>query len=840
MRGSGTFTRFGLLVLALLVGSVTLVALPRPYQLAPRLTASAGAWPTYHMDNTRSGNDVNEPAFNAVTNLWTSAQLDGAIYAEPLVVGSTVYVATERNSVYALNDSTGAVIWHANIGAPVTSGFGCGNINPVGITSTPVMDIANNILYAVGVLAPVHDVMVALNLSTGAILWHRNIDPATMDPTVQGTRGALALSGGMVYVPFGGRYGDCGNYNGWVVGVPANSTGTGTILSAKLTGRGGGIWSPSGPAVDAGTGNLFVATGNTFSTAPNFDYGESVIKLSPTLAVLDYFAPFDWSALNGGDTDLGSIGPAILANGWIFQTGKAGNGYLLNQGNLGGIGGQKFTAHVCPNQTSDATFGGTAYAAPYVYVPCTGGLVALNVNTGAIPSFSMAWQGPSGEAPIVAGGVVWTIDRAGTLLGLDPATGTTRYALPLVSGTAHFATPSAGGGRIFVGADTHVQAFGNPTGTVTNGGSYKPLTPARILDTRNGTGGFFAPIGSGQSIDVQVTGAGNVPATGVAAAILNVTVTQPTTSGYLTVYPTGGGRPLASSLNFVAGQTVPNLVEVALGTGGRVSAFNSSGSTHVVMDVAGWVATPPPGPDGLFNPLPPFRILDTRVGLGGLAIGPNSSIDVQVTSQGGVPATGVSAVVLNVTATNPTASSYLTVFPAGATRPTVSNLNFVARQTVPNRVVVKLGTNGKVTIYNLTGNTDVVADVGGWFTDATSTAGGSVFYGVTPVRILDTRNGGAPIGPNGTLTVTVGGAGVVPAAAKAVVMNVTVTNTTGSSYLTVWPDLVTKPMASDLNWVAGQTVPNLVIVQLGTNGVIDLYNLQGNTDVVLDVVGWYA
>jgi outer membrane protein assembly factor BamB len=836
MRGLGTFTRFGLLVLALLVGSVSLLVQPRPYQLAPRLAASPGAWPTYHMDNTRSGNDVNEPTFGTVTNLWTSAQLDGMIYAEPLVVGTTVYVATEGNSVYALNASSGAVIWKANIGAPLPStAFGCGNINPVGITGTPVIDTANNILYAVGVLAPVHDVMVAVNLSSGAILWQRSIDPATMDATVQGTRGALALSGGYVYVPFGGRFGDCGNYNGWVVGVPAN--GTGTILSAKLTGQGGGIWAPSGAAVDAATGDLFVATGNTFSTS-TFDYGESVLKLSPTLSRLDYFAPTDWAALNASDTDLGSIGPAILANGWIFQTGKAGEGYMLKQGALGGIGGQAFSAHVCPGQTVDATFGGTAYAAPYLYVPCTNGLEALITTTpatGSTPTFAPVWQGASGEAPIVAGGVVWTIDRAGTLLGLDPTTGATRYNLPLISATAHFATPSAGGGKIFVGAGTHVQAFGSPTATVTNGASYKPVTPARILDTRTGS-----PVGAGQSIDVQVTGVGGVPATGVAAAILNVTVTQPTASGYLTVYPTGGGRPLASSLNFVAGQTVPNLVEVALGTGGKVSAYNFSGSTHVVMDVAGWVATPPPGPDGLFNSLAPARILDTRSGTGGVTIGPNTSIDVQVTGQGLVPATGVAAVVLNVTATNPTASSYLTVFPTGAVRPTASNLNFLAGQTVPNRVVVKVGTAGKVTIYNLTGNTDVVADVGGWFTDATSTAGGSVFYGITPARILDTRNGGAPIGANGTLTVPVGGAGVVPATAKAVVMNVTVTNTTLSSYLTVWPDLVTRPTASDLNWAAGQTVPNLVIVQLGTNGSIDLYNLQGNTDVVLDVVGWYA
>src|SRR5713226_6767743 len=443
MRGLGTFTRFGLLVLALLAGSVSLLAQPRPYQLTPRLTASPGAWPTYHVDNTRSGNDVNEPAFNAVTNLWTSAQLDGQIYAEPLVVGTTVYVATEGNSVYALNDSTGAVIWRANIGAPVTSGFGCGNINPVGITSTPVIDTATNILYAVGVLAPVHDVMVAVNLSNGAILWQRTIDPATMDPTVQGTRGALALSGGMVYVPFGGRYGDCGNYHGWVVAVPAN--GTGNILSANLTGRGGGIWAPSGPAVDS-SGNLFVATGNTIGSS-TYVYGESVIKLSPTLTVLSSFAPANWAALDNSDTDLGSIGPAILNNGWLFQTGKAGEGYILNQGNLGGIGGAAFTSIVCPGQTVDATFGGTAYAAPYLYVPCTNGLEALITTTpatGSSPTFAPVWQGPSGEAPIVAGGLVWTIDRAGTLYGLNRTTGAITYNFPLGTTTAHFATPSAG------------------------------------------------------------------------------------------------------------------------------------------------------------------------------------------------------------------------------------------------------------------------------------------------------------------------------------------------------------------------------------------------------------
>jgi hypothetical protein len=365
-------------------------------------------------------------------------------------------------------------------------------------------------------------------------------------------------------------------------------------------------------------------------------------------------------------------------------------------------------------------------------------------------------------------------------------------------------------------------------------GAYHPLAPARVLDTRTGTA-----LGPGQSINVPITGQGGVPATGVTAVVLNVTVTNTTAASYLTVYPTGVTRPLASNLNWSAGQTVPNLVEVAVGAGGQVSAYNLAGNVDVIFDVAGYV-TATTGPDGLFNPLPPARILDTRSGTGGVTIGPATSIDLQVTGQGGVPASAVAAVVLNVTATNATASSYLTVFPTGATRPTASNLNFVARQTVPNRVMVKVGTGGRITIYNFSGTTDVVADVGGWFTDAASTAGGSVFSSITPARLLDTRTGTGPVGANATVTVSVGGAGIVPSTAKAVVLNVTVTNTTTPSYLTVWPDAVTRPTASDLNWVAGQTVPNLVVVKLGANGMVDVYNLAGSTDVVIDVVGWYS
>jgi hypothetical protein len=220
-----------------------------------------------------------------------------------------------------------------------------------------------------------------------------------------------------------------------------------------------------------------------------------------------------------------------------------------------------------------------------------------------------------------------------------------------------------------------------------------------------------------------------------------------------------------------------------------------------------------------------------------------------VAGNGNVPATGVSAVVLNVTATNPTAAGYLTIFPGGGIRPLASNLNFVPGQTVPNRVVAKVGSNGQVSFFNFQGNTDVVADVGGWFTDGSdATATGGQFTGLTPARILDSRFGQgttSAVGANGLIYVQVAGLGLVPAMTatvppKAVVLNVTVTSTTAASFLTVYPsDAASRPTASDLNWTAGLTVPNLVVVKLGADGKIALYNLAGSTDVIADVVGWY-
>jgi hypothetical protein len=391
-------------------------------------------------------------------------------------------------------------------------------------------------------------------------------------------------------------------------------------------------------------------------------------------------------------------------------------------------------------------------------------------------------------------------------------------------------------------------------------GQYKPLVPARILDTR-----FVAPVGANQSIAVQVAGQGGVPlmasSTPPSAVVLNMTVTNPTAASYLTVYPTGVSRPTASNLNFVARQTVPNLVEVSIGPDGMVNVYNAFGSVDVIFDVHGWVTTQGTvsGTDGLLRPLVPARILDTRfgTGTGGVIapVGPGGTIHLQVAGAGGVPgaasATPPEAVVLNVTAANPTAPSYLTIFPTGSARPTVSNLNFVPGRDVPNRVEVKLGTGGQVDIFNAAGTVNVIADVNGWFTDGSDpTAVGGATSGLTPARVLDTRNGtggfSGPIGPAGTIFLQVAGNGGVPSMSyavppTAVILSVTVTNATAPSNLRLFPsDAVTQPPnASDLNFVAGQTVPNLVVVKLGADGKVGIYNAFGSTDVIVDALGWY-
>ncbi len=433
---------------------------PVPSSLAPASGESEqpaapldGRWFTYHADASRSG-VAQGPSLANARQTWTSPGLDGDIYAEPLVVGGDVIAATENNSVYALDGSTGAIVWRTNLGPPVDSStLPCGNIAPTsGITGTPVFDPSTGLLYAVAFLAPGHHELFALRERTGDVVWRRGADPPGMDPLTHQLRAALTLANQHVYVAFGGLFGDCGSYHGWVAGIGAD--GSGPLLDYQVpTENAGGIWAPSGPAAD-GDGNLFVATGNSFSGTA-FDFGDSVIKLSPQLERLDFFSPQDWAQLNVNDVDLGSTGPAVLPMGRIFQIGKGGVGYLLDAEHLGGIGGELASHRVC-----DAAFGGTAHSLDAIYVPCKEGLVALSVAEDG-KDFSQRWRSAEFDAgpPIVAGGLVWTVDLSSdALVGIDEGNGDEVVRLP-VGEAPHFASPSAASGCLFVPTVRAVTAF---------------------------------------------------------------------------------------------------------------------------------------------------------------------------------------------------------------------------------------------------------------------------------------------------------------------------------------------------------------------------------------------
>ena len=262
-------------------------------------------------------------------------------------------------------------------------------------------------------------------------------------------------------------------------------------------------------------------------------------------------------------------------------------------------------------------------------------------------------------------------------------------------------------------------------------GEFTSLTPARILDTRDGTGrsGVTDPLGDNSSFDVQITGRGGVPSSSsdVVAVVLNATVTEPGAGSYLTVSPAGVARPLISNLNYEPGQTVPNLVTVGLGNGGKVSVYNRNGPVHVIFDVVGYYSTGA-GPDGSrFHGLTPFRYFDTRDGTGGVPatkVGQAGTLKFKVTGKGGVPASGVTAVVMNVTITEPSLSSFLTVYPDDVLRPVASNLNYVPGLTVPNLVTVRVPASGIVDFYNHLGATHVLADVVGYYDDVEVTEAG--------------------------------------------------------------------------------------------------------------------
>ena len=426
-------------------------------------------WTVYHHDSQGSGVDTSGTNLNSAAPAWTSAPVDGQLYGEPLEEGGRVFVATENDTVYALAADTGAVMWSTHLGTPVPTGvLPCGNIGPtVGITSTPVIDAARGEIFVVAdemVGTSVSHRLFGLSLFNGSVLLSQGVDPSGAYPPALLQRTALTVDNGLVVFGFGGNYGDCSSYHGWVVGVPE---GGGFLTTFEVDGgpgqSQGAVWmGGAAPVVDA-QGNVWVASGNGSVTSPGpYDDSDAVLELSPGLQLEQSFAPSTWFSDNAADRDLGSSSPVLIGNGTVLQAGKSQTAYLLSQASLGGIGGQLTEqSSFCGNDVDggSAVFGGVAY------VPCQNGIMAVQTSA-APPAISVLWRTPTGSSgpPIVAGSLIWTISGNGTLYGLSPATGGAVEQFALGSVANHFPTPAVGDGLLLAASTNRVHAFAGPAG----------------------------------------------------------------------------------------------------------------------------------------------------------------------------------------------------------------------------------------------------------------------------------------------------------------------------------------------------------------------------------------
>jgi outer membrane protein assembly factor BamB len=457
--------------LGLLLGAAVIVAAPWP----PSPGVPGVQWTTYHLDNSRTANDEAGAKLRAASLAWVRNDLDGPTYAEPLIFRRSVYVVTENDSLYALSASDGRIEWRLRLAAPAVSPImHCTPPVPLGITSTPVIDPVSSRLYTAGVVdtargTPRYQTWLwAVDLRRRSVLFHVRVDGPGADIDGYSQRGALTLTSSRLYIPFGGRPGDCGSYHGIITSVLAGDGGR--LISFHDTSgsvTGGGFWAPAGPAVDS-TGDLLATSANALLRGSfcgaGFQLQNSVLRLSPRLAAapVDRWTPPNWRQLDCSDGDLGSIGPVVLSpDGLVFQSGKAGWVYLLRESSLGGTAPAPYAADLRAGECR----GGAAFDGEYVFVGCEGGLFGLRLEP-AVPALRLpgdgGWRratpGCDAEPPILAAGAVWWLDRCHHLHASDARTGSPIFSYDVGSGN-HFATPAAALGKVFVPTATGVTAF---------------------------------------------------------------------------------------------------------------------------------------------------------------------------------------------------------------------------------------------------------------------------------------------------------------------------------------------------------------------------------------------
>ena len=471
--------------------------------LSAVLPANASVNVTQHHNHDSRDGLYIDPAFtptnaaNLARDTNFTGTITGNVYAQPLYIedgpgGRAMVIAvTESNNVYALDAASGSIIWQRNVGTAITSGLPCGNISPLGITGTPIVDLASRSLFLDAETTPTagtfKHMIYSLNVDTGAINpgWPVDVSAAVsgFDSSVQSERGALGVLGSIFYVPYGGRFGDCGSYHGRVVGVQMNNPAS--VMNWATTITKAGAWSIGGVAND-GT-NLFVTTGNG-SVTGTWGGSEAVIRLQPGPIFSgnpsDYWVPTNWQSLDSGDTDLGGSGPVIVdvpgatPPHLVVALGKDGNAYLINRDNLGGISAPVASLHVSGNSIIQAAATYRTNQGTYVVFRSNGStLSAFRITATNPPAITAAWtKSQSGVgSPFVTSTdgtnnmTVWSVGTGGDqrLHGYDGDTGAVVYGgggpNDVIGGTHSYSTTGiVARGRIYVAGDNRVYVFTVP------------------------------------------------------------------------------------------------------------------------------------------------------------------------------------------------------------------------------------------------------------------------------------------------------------------------------------------------------------------------------------------
>jgi hypothetical protein len=475
-------------------------------------SANAAVNVTQHHNHLSRDGLYIDPAFTSALaagltrDLTFNGTITGNVYAQPLYIEggprgrAVVIVVTESNNVFALDAVSGTVVWHTNVAPPVpANSLPCGNLSPFGISGTPAVDLPSRALFfnaitkdAVG--GTVKHLIFSLNVDTGSLNpgWPVDVNSNAVFngrkfvSLAQGERGALAIIGTNVYVPYGGLFGDCGTYYGWVVGVAMNNPTQ--VMAWATTAAGGGAWSVGGLASDGV--DPFVATGNTFG-ASTWGGGEAIIHLQPNLTLTgptNYWTPTNWSSLDGSDTDIGGSGPLIVdvpgatPSKLVVALGKDGNAYLLNRTNLGGISLPLAQAHVAGGAIIQAAVTYRTALGTYVVFANANNLYALRISASNPPTITNAWTvSENGRgSPFVTSTdgtnnmVVWGIGSESDqrLHGFNGDTGAAVFSgggtNELMTGTRRFNTGIVARGRIYLANDNKVYAFNVPGQTVTS------------------------------------------------------------------------------------------------------------------------------------------------------------------------------------------------------------------------------------------------------------------------------------------------------------------------------------------------------------------------------------